>query len=164
MSTYSSTDAPEGYTGNVPKVYPLIDEDTVLEATVLEVKDKVMPFNDRETGQPVVKVAFTFAVTYDDDDGRKVWGEVWPEFYHHPDCQLHAWTQEILGADLPPEFVLNTDDLVGLTCRVIVGINRYTRKSDGVKKENNYVKDVLRSSTPATASVGAGAPAYEDPF
>lgn len=179
MPVYESKPTPEGYTGNSSKPFALIPEDTVLDAEVGAVKDDIKPFNKKDdkgndTGIPVVKPTFTFLTSFDGQD-RKVWGETWPEFYPHPDCQLWSWTKEILGVDnLDPDFVLDTDDLVGLKCRVTMGVRSYWSnkglppKEDGTPAEKterfvNFVKDVQRAST---ASVGAGSAAakYDDPF
>lgn len=159
MPNYSLGTAPEDYKGDAPKSFPLIPEDTTLVATITEIKEDVKPFNDRETGLPVVKLAWTFQTAFDDQE-RKVWGETNLDFFEHPDCRLYSWTQEALGTELPNGFVLNTDALIGQDVRVIMGVRSYVKNGETDKRYVNYVKDVMR----ARSAMGAATQVAADPF
>jgi hypothetical protein len=158
-------DAPNDYRGDGPKQYPLIDEDTVLVATITNVTEDVKPFKDRETDQYVVKLAWTFQAEHDGQE-RRLWGETGVEFVEHPDCRTYAWAQEAFGQTLPKGFVLDTDDLISQQVRIVVGIRTYTKKGESTPRSTNYVKDVMRARSamgepvPAAAADSFG----DDPF
>lgn len=159
MATYALDEAPQDYRGDAPKVYPLIPEDTILEATLLEIKEEEKPFKD-DDGLPVVKLAWTFQVVHDGLE-RKVWGETGRDFVQHPDCKFFTWTQEILGTELPRGFAIDTDNLIGEKCRLVIGVRSYIPKgkTEEDRKHVNFVADVMRArgSAPAVAL-------EEDPF
>lgn len=135
--------------------YTLIPEDTILGVKVTKVETVTTKMTDEITGEPVKQVEFTFVVTDDGDyQSRKVWGKTSTKFTTHEKCRLRAWTQEILAVDeLPPGFKLDTDGLVGNSCRVVVGVNTWEDKKAGPDpltgaaqyKSNNKVKDVIRA-------------------
>lgn len=152
MPNYTAAEAPEGYTGDF-KPFTLIPDDTTLEARLVSVEEDTKPFND-DDGNPVVKLQWTFSTEYEGQE-RKAWGETNIDFVAHPDCRFYAWVQELVGADLPAGFTVNTDDLIGNECRITLGQRTYTPKSGpnkGNKKTTNYVRDVMRSRA-AMASV-----------
>lgn len=74
-------------------------------------------------------------------------------------CKLANWSREILAAELPVGYRLDTDMLVSQRCRIVVGLREYQK--DGETKQTNFVKDVMRSRD-AMAGVGAGA--IDEPF
>ena len=129
----------------VRKEFPVIPEDTILRAEVVEVKQETKPFKD-DDGNPVVKVVFQFKVTDDDFTRQRVWGETPVTFTNHPDCKLRSWMQEIMGGEIDVVGTkVNTDDLVGCECRIVVGNRSWTDKTTGEVKRRHFAKDVLRS-------------------
>lgn len=130
-----------------------IPDDTVLQAEVVSIKDATKNFGDGD----VARVEFKFIVRDPggDFDGRWLWGDTPKIFNTDPRCRLRMWVQEILGQDLPPKFNLDTDELIGLQCRVAVGLRTYEK--DGEKVSKNFVTDVMRLK-------GDGPAAYEEPF
>lgn len=51
----------------------------------------------------------------------------------------------MFGQELPPKFALDTDDLVGKQCRIVVAQKTYEDKNTHEPKIRNYVKDVFRA-------------------
>lgn len=122
----------------------LIPEDTILPARVVSVQQQKKPFTDSD-GNDIWKMNFAFVVEDPNSphDATRLWGETSMTFSNNPNCRLFAWAQEILGAELTPPLQLDTDDLAGNACRVVVRVKKYTK--DGMEKERNYVGDVMRA-------------------
>lgn len=168
MPTYTlETPAGEGEQGteDAPKrKYPIIEEDTWVDATVTAVNEVEKVYTD-DDGVNVRKVEFEFGFEWEGQE-RKTWGETSTNFVFHPNCKLRNWAQEILVADLPEQFQLNTDHLVGQPCRIQLGVRSWnTPKSKG---EKNFAKDVMRPRGSAISAPGEEAAAasteYVDPF
>jgi hypothetical protein len=138
----------------------LIPDDEVLQARITGVKQNKKPFTN-DDGSEVWRMEFSFVIedTQSPFDGTRIWGDTPVTFNSHPDCKLRAWAQEILGLDMEPGFTLDTDQLVGLHCRVVVALRKY--KKDGEDKERNYVRDVMRARE---SHVYAGVDMQEEPF
>lgn len=121
-----------------------LEEDDVYEAEVVAVTHKKENFQDKETGKDVYKYEFKFLI--DDEtsawDGKNIYGKTGEKFTTHPDCRLYQWVQEILGAQLEPGFEVDTDELIGNRCRIVIGIKEYEK--DGQPKTYTHVKDVMR--------------------
>lgn len=130
---------PDGGAGE----FETIPQGLVLDAELLEVKEKTMPFKD-DDGNEIVKVEFSFKVIEEGQwKNRRVWGQTPTTFSMNPSCKLRSWVQELLNVPrLPADFALDTDDLVGLTCRVAID-HRIQKKPDGdITRE--FVSDVIR--------------------
>jgi hypothetical protein len=129
-----------------------IPDDTVLVAEVVSIKEATKNFGEGD----VQRAEFKFIVRdpAGDYDGRWLWGDTPKSFTTDARCKLRLWVQEILGQELPPNFHLDTDELIGLTCRVAVGLRTYEK--DGEKVHKNFVTDVMRLKTDGTS--------YEEPF
>lgn len=147
--------------------FTLIPDQTQLVGKLASVKTEVMkygsgePVIDKKTGEVVEKMEWTFTTSYDDQD-RKVWGKTSTAFSAHPDCKLWTWAQELLGFDLPVDFELDDDDLIGLEALLTIGVRSYTTKT-GEEKFVNFVEDVARTVenrvplfTPSAAPAPAG--------
>ena len=120
-----------------------IDDDTVMAAECLEIKQKEMPW-DTDAGVPDKKIEFKFVVTEDGPhQGRFLWGKTSTKFNNNPNCKLYAWSQEIAATEFPIGYKMDTDILIGQPCRVVVGYREYEK--DGMMKGINEVKDCLRS-------------------
>lgn len=153
----------------VKKTYDLIPDGTELDAVVKAIEEVEKQYTD-DDGKNVVKVEWTFETAYEGQD-RKAWGETSNKWAPHPGCRMRAWAQEILAADLPEEFVLNTDHLLNLPCRIVVGVRSWEAGEKNGRSWNagskNYVSDVKRTRDGGAAGAPAAtsdAPAYEDPF
>ncbi len=151
--------------------YEKIPGGTWVDATVVKVAEETKPFKD-DDGNEITKVAFTFEFQYGGQD-RKAWGETSTKFVFHPNCKLRNWSQEILATDLPEEFVLNTDHLVGEKCQVLIGYREWEAGSKNGRSWaagwKNFAEDVKRSGSNivpdgAKAAPAPPAEAYDDPF
>lgn len=121
----------------------LIPDGSIFEAQCVAVKQITARFIDKETGKAVEQMEFKFLVQEGDWEGTPVWGKTSLSFVDHPDCRLRNWSQEILATELPVGYQLDTDDLEGNFCRVVMGVREYEK--NGEAKQVNFVQDVLRS-------------------
>jgi hypothetical protein len=136
-----------------------IPDDEILPARVTGVSTRKKPFKD-DDGNDIFRVEFAFVIETPGEawDGQRIWGDTSTIFTNNPNCKLYAWSQELLGDELPPGYVLDTDNLIGAMGRIVVGRKEYEK--DGKDQVRNYVKDVIRVS-------GRSAPAPiddEEPF
>ena len=137
-----------------------IDDGAQYPAKVVNVRLLDKNYVDERTGEPVKKVGFTFRLTSDDaHDGQEVRGETSTRFNSHPGCKLKTWSEALLGHRLPPGYRLDTDDLVGLSCRVL--ITKTTKTINGEEKTWNGVSQVLPTGEAARKLAAEDA---EEPF
>lgn len=169
------TPAYDGDNGGKKTEFEAIPDDTVLEAELLGMEKKTMPFQD-DDGNDVIRVEWAFKVTQDGDfKNRRVWGQTSTTFTSHEDCKMRAWVQELLAVDeLQPGFKFRTNQLIGNKARIVVGTRSYTNKA-GEFKTVNTIKDVIRPRSavqqrpadpkpaPSPEPVGAGV-GTEEPF
>jgi hypothetical protein len=142
---------PEFVLEDVPEFLPIPDGE-ILEAEVanVEVRDSFYE-DDANPGQKKKQVAFRFRITDVEHNDRVVFGNTPMTFSNHSNCKLRIWVQELLGEDeLPVGFKFDTDTLIGLPCRVAIGLRESTAQ-DGRKTQKNYIADVLRVARAATA-------------
>lgn len=142
-----ASDGGDGNSEGGKREFPLIPDNTMVEAEFVALKKVEKPFKD-DNGVPVVKVEFRFRIT---DDGpyknQNVWGETSTNFVNHPDCRMTNWVKGILGvADLPKNFSFDPDTLVSNPATIVVGVRTWSDGSD-----HNFVADVIPSRTVALA-------------
>lgn len=130
-----------------------IPEDSILKAEIVKIEETTKNFGEGDV--PRVEFAFLVREPGNEYDGRRLWGDTPRTFSTDSRCKLRIWAQEIMGQQLPEGFKLNTDDLVGLECRIAVGMKTYTNKQ-GEAVSKNFVTDVLRTK--------ADGESYEEPF
>lgn len=121
-----------------------IPDDEVLIAEVTGVKATVKPFKD-DQGNDIERMEFAFVVADETSQfhNTRVWGDTSRTFSNNPNCKLWCWSQAILGQELGVGDQLDTDDLVGEMCRIVVK-QRVQKGKDGAEdKIRNYVSDVL---------------------
>jgi hypothetical protein len=123
-------------------------EDEIFRAEVVGVRKVKSRFKDEQTGEDQFKMEFRFAIADPDGefDGVNIWGETPYIFNTSPRCKLRNWSQEIMGAEFPPGYKLDTDVLRGQEVRIIIGHRKYTRKGETEESVHAFVKDVLRLS------------------
>lgn len=143
-----------------------IPNDSVVDAVVHGVKKIEKPFKDRETGEPIFRIEFQFKVTGGQFDGRVVKGDTSTAFVKHPECKLFMWIQEILGQELPDNFELDTDLLIGKPVKIQVKAEEKERRDGNGTWWLQQVKDVLKSDqTIAAAQQGSAFNDFDDePF
>lgn len=159
--------------------FELIPEDTILEAKVTKIAKETTKMIDETTGDPVQQYVFTFAILDSPyvEQKRLAWGRTSLKFSTHEKCRLYNWVLEIMAInELQPKFRLDLDNLLGLQCRIVMGVRSWDDKKakqndDGTYvatgtteppvKSSNYVKEVARSRTARSTAV---AQAEEEPF
>lgn len=128
--------------------FEVIPADTILAATIEECEVKESPFDidDKDPSKGKKKqVSFKFRVSEGEEFANRVlFGNTPTTFTKHPDCKLRVWIQEILAQDsLADNFAFDTDDLVGMRVKVIVG-NRPKKNADGTTGVRDFASDVIR--------------------
>lgn len=124
-----------------PREYTPAPHNSVFEAEVLEVKVEDSPWTDDQTGEKKQQMSFKFKVVEPGDfEGRWFWGRTSTWFSEDARSKLRQFVQAILDEDvLPSGFVLDTDNLEGQRCRIIVHAKE---KADGSGRMVNWVQEV----------------------
>jgi hypothetical protein len=132
-----------------------------MAAEVTAIAEKEAKFK-ADDGSVKMRVEFSFVITEPDLawDGQRIWGDTPTTFTTNPDCKLRAWSTEILGDELGPGFALDTDLLVGMPCRIVVGAREY--QQNNMDKVHNFVKDVIRAKGAAIRPLVSNT--NEEPF
>lgn len=131
-----------------------IPDDSILAAEVTGVAERKQKFVDKDTGADVFKMEFSFVITEPEStwEGQRIWGKTPTTFNDSPLCKFRSWVVELMGVQqLDPKFTLETDDLIGLPCRVVVSAREY--ESNGQQKTANDVKDVIRAKAGAVRNL-----------
>lgn len=129
----------------------IFPEGTIVTAEVVSIKEQEK--KSQRTGKDYKKLQWTFAIQAPGEvhDAQYIYGDTFPDFSTRSDCELRAWAQSIMNVDFPKGFNLNTDDLIGMQCRLSVGWREYDDpKADGKKKATNFVRDVFPSESAMT--------------
>lgn len=131
--------------------FTLIPDGEILDCEVVACEERETPFDDEKNpGQKQREVSFRFQVTDPGEyNGRTLFGRTPTTFNTNENCKLRLWVQELLGMDvLPEKFRFNTDTLIGLPCRVAVGV-RTSKPSPQYPKgrTTNFAWDVLRQNS-----------------
>ena len=72
-------------------------------------------------GEDVEKLRWEFVIDEDGTwKGKTVFGDTSLTFSAHPNCKAYNWTTAITGKAYESGEVFDTDDLVGLSCRVMI--------------------------------------------
>ena len=129
----------EEYTG--PK-FELLEEDSIHEATLSNLE--VSTFEDPATKEVRKSFNWTFTIhTPGDWEGKRIWGNTSMLFNMHPNCKLRNWAQVLLGEELERDFELDTDDLIGRKCRIIVKHKPYRDKETKEERKKQFVADLM---------------------
>lgn len=103
-----------------------IPEDTIVRARLEELKVETFSWNDKRTGErkEAEKLIWWFEITEDGPQGlwmsRRIKGETGAKLTNHPNNRFRAWSESLLGRDIPVGFQLSTEDLVGTACKITV--------------------------------------------
>lgn len=101
-------------------------------------------------GQDIEKLRWKFVVSDGEWEGKEIQGQTSTNFVAHPGCKAYNWATAISGKAYEEGEELETDELIGLPCRII------TAQKEG--KDGRIwpdVKDVL-----ATRGVPSGEPPF----
>ncbi len=101
------------------------------------------PQKDGSTHQ----VKFWFRVVDGQFEKRVLFGDAKANWYEDErnSCRLRNWTKTIMGGELPEGYEFDSDDLVGLNARILVG-EKWNKKQE---KMQDCVGEVLRAETVA---------------
>lgn len=139
--------------------YDAIPEDEVVAASLADVDSLEQTFKNDETGNPevVTRLKWSFVVTEPGPwQGRTVTGLTSTSFVSHPNCKAYNWASALAGGkQFDEDEVLDTDDLIGKPCRVIIKHN--------VKNGRTY-ENVANVLQPRAGFTSGQTTAQEAPF
>lgn len=144
-----------------------VPDNSLLSAKVLNVAKTLMPFKDKDSGEDVYKIKFSFQITDPGEyQNRKIEGQTSVAFVNHEDCRFYQWTKALFGSDIPVDFALDLDDLQQLECMILVEAKEKDRRDGKGVWVNNQVIDVRPlTNVPVTAGSAFGGVDYgEEPF
>jgi len=131
----------------------ILPNDTIVTAEIVSIKEQEKTSKE---GKQYKKLLWTFAIQEPgaEYDGQYVYGDTFPEF--RSGSEFEEWTREVMAQDEAFEkgFKINTDLLVGMQCRLRVGLRSYEK--NGETKSTNFVAEVMRSRSAMSAT--------EEPF
>lgn len=137
---------------------PPYDEDEIIDASLADVEFHTFNWNNPKTGkvETVNKLRWKFLITEDGPmKGKELQGETTTNFAAHPNCKAYNWYVKISGHSPAEGEEADTDDLVGLPCRVVIG-HQKDKKEEG--RIWLRVKDVFPKKSRATAPSPSEAP------
>lgn len=71
------------------------------------------------SGEIVENWKWTFVVTDEEWRGQKITGKTSTAFTAHPNCKAYNWVTAITGKSYGDGEMLDTDDLIGMPCRIV---------------------------------------------
>jgi hypothetical protein len=139
--------------------YKPIPQDTWLNLEVTKIEDRRAPWLNRDTGEEVWQVAWTWNVIEEGEfQGRKVFAnnvggnDGWNR---NPLNNNYAWAKALLGAEALPTGSFDTDMLIGRRVRALIGARTRKDKDTGVKTVENFISDVMPFRDPYSAPTQA---------
>lgn len=121
-----------------------LPKDVPLPAQLAAVTEREIPYVDKKTGESkvFVKWEWEFDITEGEHAGLKAWGDTDPKLTNHPDNRVRQWAETLRGNPFDMGEGLETDDLLGLPCLIVVDNTVYTKK-DGTASYLTPVTDVF---------------------
>lgn len=131
-----------------------LPKDVPLPATLVSVSEKEIPYTNKD-GKPdkFVKWEWEFQISDGDYAGLKAWGDTEPRLTNREDNKVRQWAEAIRQAPFEMGEGLDTDDLLGLPCTIVVDNTTYTKKGS---TETSYL-------CPVTSVIESGV-GLEPPF
>jgi hypothetical protein len=128
-----------------------IPEDTIVKATLQEVKEKLIEWKDRATQEDRSKILWEWWFEVTDDTvaegkyrGRRLKGETDSKLTNHAGNRARNWAEALLGRELPVGAGIDTDeDLVGLSCTLTVRHREYEK--NGEKRIAEDIDEIMSS-------------------
>lgn len=120
-----------------------LPKETPLPAQLTAVVEREIPYKDKKTGADATftKWEWEFGITEGEYAGLSAWGDTEDRLTNHPDNKVRQWAETIRGAEFDMGEGLDTDDLLGLPCTILVDNTEYTKK-DGTTSYLCPVVDV----------------------
>jgi hypothetical protein len=123
--------------------YELIPENDQVNVMVEAVEENNFTYD----GENVEKLRWKFTILDEGPwQGKTIQGDTSTNFTAHPSCKAYNWAVAITGHEFPPGTSFDTDELVGMRARALVG-HRTSKQGRTFMK----VKEVMppRSATVA---------------
>lgn len=126
--------------------------DIPLPAVLNEVKEERKQGTSR-AGKPYDFTQWTweFQIADGEYQGIKVWADTDAAFTNHPENRVRQYAEALLGAELELGMGLDTDDLIGLPCEIVVANETY----ENAKGETKYITPITQIY-PAGTTIDAG--------
>lgn len=108
-----------------------VPEDTIIRCQLVEIKPKMINWNDKQTGEAKSRQMLEFwwqVKAPERFSARKLKGECDAKLTNHPDNRFRQWAEALLDRQIPVGMGIDTDDIVGLTADVTV---RHEKSKDG---------------------------------
>lgn len=134
--------------------FDLLEENDVVSARLASVEEHTFRWNEED----VEKFKWTFLITDPEAgewEGKEIFGDTSQAFTAHPNCKAYNWVKALTGKAYANGEELDTDDLLGLPCRVLI-----MHKPDKQDRVWMRVKEVL----PAKAASRSVEVPSEAPF
>lgn len=119
--------------------------DTLFSATLLSVKEVTIPYTKDGEERTFTKWTWEFEITGGQYEGLHAWGDTEDRLTNHPDNRVRQWAETLRGAGFEIGEGLETDDLLGLPCRITVENKEHVKKN-GDKSYLCPVVDVFPAS------------------
>ena len=128
---------------------------TVVDVRLTDVEARQFTWD----GEEVTKLKWVFTVMEEGAwKGKDIFGDTPTTFTAHPNCIAYNWVAAITGKKYAPDEQLDTDDLIGMPCRIMIG-----HREDKQGRTWMRAKEVLPARAGATTTAQPTAP-EETPF
>lgn len=96
----------------------LIPENDQVNVMLTKVEENNFVYNDEE----IEKLKWYFTVMDDGPwKGKDIIGDTSQKFVAHPECKAYNWATVISGRNFPGGTQLDTDELLMMRCRILIG-------------------------------------------
>jgi hypothetical protein len=132
--------------------FEILDENDVVHARLQDVAENNFTYD----GEDVKKFKWTFLVSdpaAGQWNGKEIFGDTSQNFNAHPNCKAYSWVTALTGRKYESGEELDTDDLIGMPCRVLI-----MHKTDREGRVWMRVKEVLPPKAASKAPVPEEAP------
>ena len=98
--------------------FALIDENEIINCRLTNVENNDFVYD----GEDIHRLRWLFTIMEDGQwKGKTLFGDTSTTFTAHPNCKAYNWAVAISGRNFENGEDFDTDDLIGLPCRIIVG-------------------------------------------
>jgi hypothetical protein len=131
-------------TAGESKEFDLIPENELVNVRVSD----ILAHNFEWEGETIHKLKWEFVISEPGQwEGKTVFGETSTTFTAHPNCKAYNWAVAITGKQYDSGETMDTDDLIGMPCRVMIA-----HKKDKKVEDRKWMR--VREVLPAKAGLG----------
>lgn len=100
----------------------LIPANTIHSAQLKDVTVQPISWTDKASGEArsADLLKWKWEITDGEYVGKWVWGSCDARLSTHPKNQFRNWSETLLGREIPPGLVIDTDDLLGLPAQISI--------------------------------------------